>query len=135
MGGNTQHVAAPWYILLMPLLLFVPLVAGIVMVSYFAMYPEIHAGSLSASFSSVAGGTAPASFESVVKTMKPDEQRVLEILKAHNGVYLQKSLRTDSGLTRLKVHRIVARLAERGIVSVKESGNSNEVSLAEWLRN
>ncbi len=133
MGSTTQHLTAPWYMLLLPFLLFIPLIGGVLMVGYFALYPEIRTGSSPVALQSQTG-SLPASFESVMKTMKPEEQRLLEILKAHNGVYLQKSLRTESGLTRLKVHRIVSRLAERGIVTVREAGNSNEVSLADWLR-
>lgn len=32
----------------------------------------------------------------------------------------------------LKTHRIVARLAEKGIVAVERSGNTNQVSLGPW---
>ena len=59
---------------------------------------------------------------------------MVEVLVAHDGKYLQKYIRSETGLSRLKTHRIVARLAERGIVSLEKTGNTNQVFLAEWLK-
>lgn len=73
-------------------------------------------------------------YESVSKTLMPEERRVLNVLTAHQGKYLQKYIRREAGLSRLKTHRIIARFAERGIVSVKKSGNTNEIFLSEWLK-
>jgi len=36
-------------------------------------------------------------------------------------------------LSRLQTHRVVARLAERGIVTLEKTGNTNQVLLADWL--
>lgn len=69
----------------------------------------------------------------LMRASKPDERKVLEVLVTHDGKCLQKTIVKESGLSRLKVHRIVSRFAERGIVSVSESGNTNEVSLSQWL--
>jgi len=71
----------------------------------------------------------------LLKTMTPEEQKVLNVLIAHNGKYLQKYVVKESGLSRLKTHRIIARFAERGIVSVKEFGNTNEVVVSDWVKN
>ncbi len=73
-------------------------------------------------------------YESVVKTLTSEERRVIEVLAAHDGKYLQKYIRKETGLSRLKTHRIVARLAERGIVSLEKTGNTNQVFLANWLK-
>ncbi|MGQ9718757.1 MAG: helix-turn-helix transcriptional regulator [Nitrososphaerales archaeon] len=73
-------------------------------------------------------------YDVVIKTLKSDERQVLEVLKSHNGTYLQKWIRKEAGLSRLKTHRIVAKLAERGIVTVRAYGNTNEVTLSSWLR-
>jgi len=70
----------------------------------------------------------------ILKTMTPEEQKVYNILTAHKGKYLQKYVVKESGLSRLKTHRIVARFAQRGIVSVNEFGNTNEIILSEWAR-
>lgn len=73
--------------------------------------------------------------ESVSKTLTTEERKVLEILTSHDGKYLQKYIRAETGLSRLKTHRIVSRLAERGIVTLQQSGNTNEVRLSSWLQN
>jgi uncharacterized membrane protein len=65
--------------------------------------------------------------------MTPEEQKVLNVLMNHKGKYLQKYISKEAELSRLKTHRIIARFTERGIVSVKEFGNTNEVLLADWV--
>jgi uncharacterized membrane protein len=70
----------------------------------------------------------------LLRTSKPDERKVLEVLAAHDGKYLQKYISRESGLSKLRTHRIVARFVERGIVTASKSGNTNEVSLADWLK-
>ena len=74
-------------------------------------------------------------YASVSKTLTTEERKVLDVLVAHNGKYLQKYIRAETGLSRLKTHRIVSRLAERGIVTLERSGNTNEVHLSSWLQN
>lgn len=71
--------------------------------------------------------------DSVLKTLNEDEKKVLDVLLSHEGKYLQKYIRKEAELTRLKTHRVVARLAERGIVTLKKTGNTNEVQIADWL--
>jgi hypothetical protein len=70
----------------------------------------------------------------LLRTSKPDERKVLEVLAAHDGKYLQKYISRESGLGKLRTHRIIARFVERGIVTASKSGNTNEVSLADWLK-
>jgi uncharacterized membrane protein len=72
-------------------------------------------------------------YESVSKTLTAEERTVLDILVSHEGKYLQKYIRTETGLSRLKTHRIVSRLAERGIVTLEKSGNTNEIRISNWL--
>ena len=72
-------------------------------------------------------------YESVIMTLSDDERKVIAVLSAHDGKYLQKYVRSETGLSRLKTHRIVARLAERGIVTLEKTGNTNQVLLADWL--
>ena len=71
----------------------------------------------------------------LLKTMTPEEQKVLNVLVSHQGKYLQKYIGKEVGLSRLKTHRIVARFAQRGIVTVKEFGNTNEIVVSDWVRN
>jgi predicted transcriptional regulator len=72
--------------------------------------------------------------ESIVKTLSEDERKVIDVLTAHDGKYLQKYIRNEVGLSRLRTHRVVARLAERGIVTLEKTGNTNQVLLADWLK-
>ena len=67
--------------------------------------------------------------------MTPEEQKVLNVLVSHQGKYLQKYVSKEAGLSRLKTHRIVARFAQRGIVTVKEFGNTNEIVVSDWIKN
>jgi uncharacterized membrane protein len=72
---------------------------------------------------------------SVLKTLKEDERKVADFLINNDGKYLQKYVRKETGLSRLKTHRVLARLAERGIVTLEKTGNTNEVRIADWLKN
>ena len=74
-------------------------------------------------------------YSSVSKTLTSEERKVFEVLVSHDGKYLQKYIRAETGLSRLKIHRIVARLAERGVVTLEKLGNTNEVHLSSWLQN
>ncbi|MCW4045961.1 MAG: hypothetical protein NWE99_00145 [Candidatus Bathyarchaeota archaeon] len=111
---------------------------GVGGLAYFVAFPETRT-------SAVKTGNAVAqpsqnvvapvnAYESVLKTLNAEERKVVEVLKAHNGKYLQKYIRKEAGLSRLKTHRIVARLAERGIVSLEKTGNTNQVFLENWLK-
>lgn len=77
---------------------------------------------------------AATPYASVSKTLTTEERKVLDVIASHDGKYLQKYIRAEAGLSRLKTHRIVARLAERGIVTLEKSGNTNEVHLSSWLQ-
>ena len=46
---------------------------------------------------------------------------------------LQKDIRWKTGLSRVKTHRILHRLAKRGIVSAEKYYNTNKITLADWL--
>jgi uncharacterized membrane protein len=72
-------------------------------------------------------------YDSVSKTLTADERKVVNVLTSNNGEYLQKYIRSETGLSRLKIHRIITRLAERGIVTLEQSGNTNKVHLSSWL--
>lgn len=114
-------------------------IAGIVGLVYFIAFPEIKTGhalprpEITASLQ-VNDKEAVLAYDSVLRTLNEKERRVVEVLKAHDGKYLQKYIRSEAGLSRLQTHRIVARLAERGVVTLEKTGNTNEVYLADWLK-
>ena len=93
-------------------------------VIYFLVLPEIK---------NYASGNVKDTTSVVLRTLKPDERKVVNVLYAHGGTYLQKFITKETGLSRLKTHRVVAALSERGIVHVEKKENTNEVSLVKWF--
>jgi hypothetical protein len=123
--------------------LFVALVGvtifGVGGLAYFVAFPEIRTGAAAKAENVVTqpsqNAVTPANaYESVLKTLNDEERKVIEVLNTHDGKYLQKYIRKEAGLSRLKTHRIVARLADRGIVSLEKTGNTNRVFLENWLK-
>jgi len=147
MGGGGYASSYLWII---PAALIGIAVVGVIGTFYFMAFPEIMSvpearettrrESVHADPQKEHVQPAPAlsgsqnPYESVSKTLTPEERKVLDVLTAHQGKYLQKYIRREVGLSRLKTHRIIARFAERGIVTLKKSGNTNEISLSDWLK-
>ncbi len=78
--------------------------------------------------------TSTQNCEVLLKTMTAEEQTVMNVLLSHKGKYLQKYVAKEAGLSRLKTHRIVARFTQRGIVTIKEFGNTNEIIISDWVK-
>ena len=148
MGGTgqtaVQNPALPFFGVAFVVLVGVAVV-GVVGLAYYVALPEIRAVPVvceNVPKDEVVPQTnavqepkvACTPLESVVKTLTDDERKVVDVLEAHDGKYLQKYIRNETGLNRLQTHRIVARLAERGIVSLEKTGNTNQVLLADWLK-
>ena len=107
-------------------------VAGIGGVIYFQLYPEIKTVNQNTQNPMPSQSSQP--IDSILKTLKEEEQKIIEVLMNHEGKYLQKYIRKEAGLSRLKTHRVITRLAERGIVTLEKTGNTNEVRIADWLK-
>lgn len=133
--GTTQNPALPYFGVLFIVLVGIAIVSvgGLV---YFFAFPEIRTAKpvAAASVEQLSPQNLVTPYASIVKTLTDQERKVIEVLKAHDGKYLQKYIRKEAGLSRLKTHRIIMRLAERGIVTLEKFGNTNQVLLAEWLR-
>jgi hypothetical protein len=119
-------------------------VIGIVGLAYYLVYPQIRMGAappqpaiknISQQTSCATPSNSTSPYESVAKTLTEEERKIITVLNAHQGKYLQKYIKNETGLSRLKTHRIIARLADRGIVSLEKTGNTNQVYLANWLQN
>ena len=106
------------------LLFLFTVLASMVGVIYFLVVPEMK--------NYVAGDTKDTA-SVVLRTLKPEERKVVHVLDAHGGTYLQKFITKEAELSRLKTHRVVASLSERGIVQVEKRGNTNEVTLVKWF--
>ncbi|HSQ48956.1 MAG TPA: hypothetical protein VLL96_04660 [Candidatus Deferrimicrobiaceae bacterium] len=159
MMGGGNFGTTPSYLWIIPIVLIAVVVAAILGVAFYLAYPELKyirskgtcnpqtpmattsqtSQEIQAPIpipTSTAPPVAPAAqnCDLILKTMTPEEQKVYNVLTAHKGKYLQKYVVKESGLSRLKTHRIVARFAQRGIVTVNEFGNTNEIILSEWAR-
>jgi hypothetical protein len=139
MMGNSRSdgmtTAMPTGVWILLVALVVLAVLGALGVGYYMAFPEIvpEPNLSSERPAQPQPGSTGVSWEVLVRTAKPEERKVLEVLSSHNGRYLQKFIVKDSGLSRLKTHRIISRFVERGIVVAEKSGNTNEISLAPWL--
>jgi hypothetical protein len=117
-------------------------ITGVCGAIYFSLISKnssqnIATGSLPAANLSVATQlpiSSGVSYDTVLKTLTSDERKIIQVLSSHDGKYLQKCLRSEAGLSRLQTHRVVTRLAKRGIVTLEKSGNTNTVSIASWLK-
>ncbi|RME52433.1 hypothetical protein D6783_04915 [Candidatus Woesearchaeota archaeon] len=65
----------------------------------------------------------------LVKLLPPEERVIVKILLEHNNRLEQNYVVALSGLSKVKVSRILARLSERGVVEKKPLGNTNLVVL------
>jgi uncharacterized membrane protein len=144
MGGtgqtSVQNPALPVFGVAFVVLVGVAVV-GVVGLAYYVALPEIKTGAGPVVCEPVSQFKVEQEqkavctpLESIVKTLSDEERKVVEVLKAHDGKYLQKYIRNEAGLSRLQTHRIVARLAERGIVTLEKTGNTNQVLLEDWLK-
>ena len=117
----------PFLVLFSSLLFLSTVVASVVGVIYFLVLPEMK------TYYAPGNGNGRKNTAVVLKTLKPEERSIVNVLDAHGGTYLQKYITREAGLSRLKTHRVVAALSERGIVQVEKYGNTNQVKLAKWF--
>src|SRR5262245_292402 len=117
----------PFLVLFSSLLFLSTVLASFVGIIYFLVLPEMKNYRVSGN------GNGKENTAMVLRTLKPEERIIVNVLDAHGGTYLQKYITRESGLSRLKTHRIVAALSERGIVTVEKRENTNQVSLVKWF--
>ncbi len=164
-GGSNGNTLTSSYLWIVPVVLIAAVATAIIGIAFYLAYPELKYVKSSGSCNPPTPGptlvqsppapqtsspqskietqptpqpamtAATQNCDVLLKTMTPEEQKVFNVLVAHKGKYLQKYVVKESGLSRLKTHRIVARFAERGIVTVTEFGNTNEITISEWAKN
>jgi hypothetical protein len=155
MGNGSTTTASTSYLWLIPVLLGAVLGVAVIGVAFYYAYPELKYIRGNTTCNPSTSNPQPKTntinparetttivelpnvsnnCDVLLKTMTPDEKKVLNVLVAHQGKYLQKYVVKESGLSRLKTHRIIARFAERGIVSVKEFGNTKEIVVSDLVK-
>ena len=117
------------------LVLFVmPLVVVVAVLGYALVFPEFtDEKPKQKPFSMTTVEKGESALGAVLRVLNEDERKVIETLVAEGGTMLQKDIRWKTGLSRVKTHRILFRLAKREIVSAKKHYNTNKITLADWL--
>jgi hypothetical protein len=124
----------------------IPLSVAIVVVVYSVLFPKIRV-EVKPTFSSPeqsvdinTGISTPVaksqSLEAILRILNSDERKIVEALASQpDGTMLQKDLKFEAGLSRVKTHRVLARLVARRIVTAEKYYNSNKITLANWIAN
>ena len=114
-------------------LFVVPLVVAVGVLGYVLVFPELGEEKPVEKLSVPAVEKGESALDAVLRVLNDDERKVIETLVAEGGTMLQKDIRWKTGLSRVKTHRILFRLAKRGIVSAEKYYNTNKITLADWL--
>jgi len=115
-------------------LFVVPLVVVVAVLGYTLVFPEFSGGKPEEKSSSVPTvEKGESALGAVLRVLNDDERKVVETLVGEGGMMLQKDIRWKTGLSRVKTHRVLFRLAKRGIVSAEKYYNTNKITLADWL--
>jgi uncharacterized membrane protein len=107
----------------------VPVIFVIGLLAYSALFPEIKQKPSTPAVSP----ERQESLAAVLKVLKDDEKKVVELLMNNGGTMLQRDIGRKTGFSRVKTHRILYRLAARGIVTAEKYYNTYKITLAEWL--
>ena len=128
--GMSEEVSRSfWFVLFV-----VPLVVAFSMLGYALVFPELSEDKIKGKPSSVPTiEKRESALDAILRVLNEDERKVIETLVAEGGVMLQKDIRWKTGLSRVKTHRVLFRLAKRGIVSAEKYYNTNKITLANWL--
>lgn len=123
-------------VFLSPLILSTSMAVAAIALTYVILYPSIKYSTSSRQEKEIASNltTKLDPMDIVMRVAKPDERVALEVLRNSGWICLQKDITYKTGLSKLKTHRIVARLADRGIIQVKKVGKTNEISVPAWLK-
>ena len=74
------------------------------------------------------------SIDVALKLLEHDEKRVVEAIMGAGGSILQKDISYNLEISRVKTHRILVKLINRGIVTAEKQYNTNMITLADWLQ-
>lgn len=80
------------------------------------------------------GGSVNRVIDVALRLLNPDERMVVEAVVRAGGTMLQKDISYELGFSRVKTHRTLVRLIERGVVTTEKEYNTNRIELADWLK-
>lgn len=70
----------------------------------------------------------------IMKFLTPEDREIVRLLLEKDGRSTQSEIARLPGMSRLKAHRIVKKLEERGIVHVEKYGKINMIRVVDELR-
>ncbi len=70
----------------------------------------------------------------IMKFLSPDDREIVDLLLEKDGRTTQTEIARLPGMSRLKAHRIVRKLEERGIVHVEKYGKINTIRIVDELK-
>jgi hypothetical protein len=133
-GGKGQGMGSQEIPRSLGLALFiVPLVVVFSVLGYSLIFPSLHIKKPEPEASKPSVEKGETIYNAVLRILNDDEKTIIETLADEGGTMLQKDIRWKTGLSRVKTHRILFRLAKRGIVSAEKHYNTNKITLADWL--
>ncbi len=125
-GAQSSGLGSVWLVVFA-----VPLAVALVAVGYMVAFPEIKTAKPK---KDAAEAKQSQTLDAVLRVLNEDEKKVVQALaEAKEGTMLQKDIRWKTGMTRVKTHRVLARLAARGIVSAEKHYNTNKITLTNWI--
>jgi len=71
---------------------------------------------------------------SILKLLNLNEKKVIEKLNETNGSALQSEIGRMDGMTKLKAHRAVKELEQKGVVKLEQYGKTNRIILAKDIK-
>lgn len=61
--------------------------------------------------------------------LPPDEDLVVNLLRKNSNGLTQKQITLESGLSKVKIHRIIKRLQQKGLIEIYKYGMTNKIIL------
>lgn len=116
-------------------LFVVPLILAVGLVGYIVTFPNIEEQNPQAKPDWIsATKNEESALGAVLRVLDKDEKKVIEVLAdAEDKTMLQKDIRWKTGFSRVKAHRVLYRLAKRGLITAEKYYNTNKITLAKWL--
>jgi hypothetical protein len=74
------------------------------------------------------------SLDVMLRLLETDERKVVEALLESDGSMLQKDISWTTGFSRVKTHRVLARLIRRDVVTSEKYYNTNRITLSNWIQ-
>lgn len=72
--------------------------------------------------------------QTLIQFLSKDEKKVVQKIFEGNGKVLQSEISRIEGIGKLKSHRILQRLSDRGVIEIESYGKTNNIKLAKNIQ-